>query len=58
MVAHHFLSGAGLEDQRGAIDGSSLGPVLGGLAVAGAGQLTQTLRLPLWMDGVGQSLSG
>lgn len=40
------------------MDGSSLGTVLGGLAMAKAGQLTQTLRLPLWMDVVGQSLSG
>lgn len=32
-------------------------PVLGGMAAVGAGQLTQTLCLPLWMDGVGQSLS-
>lgn len=58
LVAHHFLSGACSEDQRGVMDGSSLGTVLGGLAMAKAGQLTQTLRLPLWMDVVGQSLSG
>ena len=39
-------------------DGSSLGTVLGVLAMAKAGQLTQTLCLPLWMDVVGQSLLG
>lgn len=58
LVAHRFLSGARSEDQRGATNESSLGPVLGGLAVAEAGQLTQTLHLPLWMDVVGQSLLG
>lgn len=40
LVAHHFLSGACSEDQRGVMDGSSLGTVLGGLAMAKAGQLT------------------